>query len=68
MIWFMLAIVTIGAFVVRRRAANLFEGEAWRVSLEDDEPLDVEEARQAEEEWLQESGWEDYEDDESWRG
>lgn len=69
MIWFMLAIITVGAFVARRRAASYFEDEPWRASLDDsEEPLDIEEIRQAEDDWLQDSSWQDLEDDESWRG
>lgn len=69
MIWFMLAIITVGAFIARRRATHYFEEEAWRESLDDgEEPLDMDEIREAEEEWLEESAWQDLEDDESWRG
>ncbi|MBA2246145.1 MAG: hypothetical protein H0W11_14410 [Gemmatimonadetes bacterium] len=66
----MLAILlVVGALlmIARRRRYETVEEEPWRASLaEDDEPLDMEQARRAEEEFLADSWQED--DDEPWRG
>lgn len=58
----LLAIIAAIAVTVRRRRYTGIEDEPWRASLEDDEPLDMDEIRAAEEEWN------DWEDDESWKG
>lgn len=72
MFWMLLAILVIAAFILalsRRRRYESTEDEPWRASLRDDEPLDMEAARQAEEEWLADSGWQDEDDNaEQWRG
>lgn len=69
MFWLALALlVVLAAFSLarRRRAYEAAADEPWRASLGDDEPLDVEEARRAEEEWLEGADWEVAEDEE-WR-
>lgn len=69
MFWLLLALlVVLGAYSMarRRRSYHSTAAEPWRVSLNDDEPLDIEEVRRAEEEWLDDSGWEAAEDEE-WR-
>jgi hypothetical protein len=72
MFWILIAVLAvIGFFVVasRRRQYETVEDEPWRASLEDEEPLDWDAAREAEEEWLKEEEWEAGGDDhESWRG
>ena len=70
MFWILMAFfVVIGAMVVLRRRAQ-YESpreEAWRTSLEaENEPLDMEEIRQAEEEWLADDAWRDPSEDDSW--
>lgn len=71
MFWLMMAMVVIVAGLLafrRRRNYESTDAEPWRASLSrDDEPLDMDEARRAEEEWLQEEGWSDSDDDEAWR-
>lgn len=71
MLWFLLAaMVVIGAILAmqRRRRYESPRDEPWRASLaSDDEPLEMDEIRRAEEEWLEESGWEDQPEDDSWR-
>jgi hypothetical protein len=66
MFWIAMAVlllVAAGSILGRRRAYESDEQEPWRASLDEEEPLDVEEARRAEEEFLAE----DFEeDDESW--
>jgi hypothetical protein len=65
--------IAAAALFTRRRREPDHGDEPWRASLreEDDEPLDLEEIRRAEEEWAAESeaegGWEE-DDDEPWRG
>ncbi|CAN5744086.1 hypothetical protein BH23GEM6_BH23GEM6_07820 [soil metagenome] len=57
--------------VIRRgRAPTSSPEEPWRASLREneDEPLDLEEIRLAEEEWEAEGGLDWEEEDESWRG
>lgn len=57
MLWITMALlVLLGGFAVlrRRRAYETPEHEPWRASLDDDEPLDMDEIRKAEEEWLDE--------------
>ena len=71
MFWILMAVlVLLGAALVFRRRGR-YESpreEPWRSSLEpSDEPLDIEEIRRAEDEWLQEDGWRDPPEDESWR-
>lgn len=69
MFWLFLTVLTVVAFVAilsRRRRYESVEDEPWRASLEDEEPLDWEAARRAEDEWLAETEWEAG-DDESWR-
>jgi hypothetical protein len=72
MFWLLVAILAVVAFfavAARRRSYESVEQEPWRASLGDDEPLDMEAARRAEEEWLKESAWEDdNEEQEPWRG
>ena len=69
MFWLLLALlVLLGAYSMTRRR-RLYEStaaEPWRASLKEDEPLDIEEVRRAEEEWLDDSGWQSAEDEE-WR-
>lgn len=69
MFWMMLAVlVVVGALlmIARRRRYETVEEEPWRASLvEDDEPLDIEEVRRAEEEFLAEPWQED--EEEPWR-
>jgi hypothetical protein len=71
MFWLMLAVLVIlgaAAAMARRRRYEAVDTEPWRASLrEDDEPLDLDEARRAEEEFLA-SDWQEREDDEEWRG
>lgn len=70
MFWILMAIlVVMGAALVlrRRRQYETPRQEPWRSSLAKDEPLDLEEIRRAEDEWLQEDAWEDLPEDESWR-
>ncbi len=71
MLWILMAfLVVLSAMVVLRRRAR-YESpgeEPWRASLQsEDEPLDLEEIRQAEDEWLQDDGWRDSSEDDSWR-
>jgi hypothetical protein len=72
MFWILIAVLAvIGFFAIasRRRRYESVEDEPWRASLQDDEPLDWDAARQAEEEWLAEEEWETgSEDNEPWRG
>ncbi len=71
MFWILLAVlVVIGAWLAfaRRRRYETVEDEPWRASLaDDDEPLDMEEARRAEQEFLADH-WDEEEDEEPWRG
>ncbi len=71
MFWILTAVlVALGALLVlsRRRRYDSPGEEPWRAALEsDDEPLDVEEIRKAEEEWLQDDGWSEPPEDDSWR-
>jgi hypothetical protein len=72
MFWLLVTVLVVVAFfavAARRRSYESVESEPWRASLDDDEPLDMEAARQAEEEWLQRNQWEDdNEESEPWRG
>lgn len=71
MFWLLLTVLALlGGLAMspRRKSYESVEEEPWRASLEDDDPLDVEEARRAEEEWLEDSWEEEEEDDEPWRG
>jgi hypothetical protein len=71
MFWIFLTILVVLAFFVaasRRRRYESVEEEPWRASLEDDEPLDWDAARKAEDEWLSEESWNsDGDDGEAWR-
>lgn len=67
--WAVLAILAVlGGLAAwsRRRGYESVEDEPWRASL-DDEPLDMEEARRAEDEFLQGEAWQPDEEDEPWR-
>jgi len=55
MFWIVMALLLVAAgiaMVGRRRRYESVEDEPWRASLERDEPLDVDAARRAEEEFL----------------
>jgi hypothetical protein len=70
MLWLMMALlVVVAAMAVLRRKQRYgtTQDEPWRASLDDDEPLDMDEIRREEEEWLKSSGWDDPSDDEAWR-
>lgn len=58
-----------GLAALRRRRRPPEPEEPWRRSLEDDEPLDLEEIRRAEEEFLAGGVEEDFDEDdgEPWR-
>ena len=60
MFWVMMALLVAAGFLLRRRETGTSEEEPWLASLErdgDDSPLDIEEIRRAEEEWLAGSEW-----------
>jgi hypothetical protein len=65
----LVALLVIGFFAAlsRRRRYETVEDEPWRASLDDDEPLDMDAAREAEEEWLEQS-WDEDDGGEAWRG
>lgn len=64
-----LILLAVVAIIVRKPRRAKYEDEPWRASLnEEDEPLDMEEARRAEEEWENEGGLEWEEDEEGWSG
>jgi len=71
MLWVLMAVLVLvaGLSLMRRRAAyESMEDEPWRASLQaDDEPLDLDEIRRAEEEWLADEPWSEAAD-EDWRG
>jgi len=71
MLWlFMAVLVLVAGLAVmrRRRRYEAASDEPWRASLQrDDEPLDVQEIRQAEEEWLAGDSWQEPANDEDWR-
>ncbi|MBA4159403.1 MAG: hypothetical protein H0X65_18305 [Gemmatimonadetes bacterium] len=72
MFWLLLTILLVIAGVIalsRRRnyRAREVEDEPWRASLDEDEPLDLDAAREAEERWLAEEWEEDDAEDEPWR-
>jgi hypothetical protein len=71
MLWIILAILAIaGGFLARRRSTNDVDEELWRASLrepDDDEPLDIEEIRNAEEEWLASDAWDADSEDSDWK-
>jgi hypothetical protein len=71
MLWIILAILAIaGGFLARRRSTNDIDEEPWRASLrepDDDEPLDIEEIRNAEEEWLASDAWDADSEDSDWK-
>jgi hypothetical protein len=55
MFWIVMALLLVAAGIGmagRRRRYESVEEEPWRASLDDDEPLDVDAARRAEEEFL----------------
>jgi hypothetical protein len=68
MLWaFMALLVLVGGMAMfrRRRVYESPADEPWRASLaDDDEPLDLEEIRRAEDEWLERDGWDGGPDDE----
>lgn len=69
MLWLLMAlIVIVGSMMMlrRKRSYESVEDEPWRRSLVD-EPLDIEEIRREEEEWLKSSEWEDGAEEEPWR-
>lgn len=60
MFWVMMALLVAAGFLLRRRETGSTEDEPWRASIEaegDEAPLDIEEIRRAEEEWLAGSEW-----------
>jgi|GEM_PF-2716512 len=75
MFWLTLTILTVIAFFAvmkRRRRYESVEDEPWRASLGDEEPLDWDAAREAEDELLRERDWQSDDDDvdaggEAWR-
>jgi hypothetical protein len=69
MLWIALATVVLLdgiAALRRRRMYESVEEEPWRASLEEDEPLDLDEIRRAEEEWLEERDTFDDVTDDEW--
>lgn len=68
MFWVTLAILVIvgGVLLRNRRAVPTSEEEPWRASLDEDEPLDLEEIRRAEAEWSADAEGFDEPDDETW--
>ena len=52
--------------MTRRRSYESVEDEPWRASLDEDEPLDLDEIERAEEEFYEDEGWSG-DDDEGWR-
>jgi hypothetical protein len=74
MLWLILTVLALVAGLLafrRKRSYESSEEEPWRRSLEpDDEPLDIDAIREAEEEWLEsaEEEWDEgTPEDESWR-
>ena len=74
MFWVLMALLVVAAGVLLRgRGRTVVEDEPWRASLDegDDEPLDMEEIRRAEDEWLAEESaaesWREDEGEEDWR-
>jgi hypothetical protein len=73
--WLILSVLALAggaAMLQRRRAYESPDAEPWRRSLGEDEPLDLEAIRRAEEEFLaaEESGWSEDDEadgDEPWR-
>lgn len=69
MLWIILALVAVlagAAAMTRRRSYESVEDEPWRASLDEDEPLDLDEIERAEEEFYEDEGWSG-DDDEGWR-
>jgi hypothetical protein len=72
MLWLFLTLIAVvgGLLALRRKrfyAAAEMEAEPWRASLtEEDEPLDLDEIRKAEEEWSESGDWENTIEDEPW--
>jgi hypothetical protein len=63
--------VAVAVVLLRGPRRQPLDDEPWRASLrepEDDEPLDMEEIRRAEEEWGADGESWDGNDDEPWRG
>lgn len=71
MLWFLMTLLVLfgaAAALRRRRAYESAEDEPWRASLkEEEEPLDMDEIRRAEEEWLDDEPWSDCDEDDDWR-
>lgn len=71
MFWLLMTLLVIvgGILVLRQKAATLVasDEEPWRRSLGEDEPLNIEEIRHAEDEWTSGDDWKDLPEDESWR-
>ena len=70
MLWILMSVLAVaGALFVRRRRrqGEVQHVEPWRASLVDDEPLDLEEIRRAEDEWLADDEWAQGSEDEEWR-
>jgi hypothetical protein len=70
MFWLLMTLLVIvgGILILRQKAATLAsEDEPWRRSLGEDAPLNIEEIRQAEDEWNSGNDWTDLPEDESWR-
>ena len=67
-----LLVVAVAIILLRGPRRHTLDDEPWRASLrerDDDEPLDMDEIRRAEEEWGAEGeSWDDGEDDEPWHG
>jgi hypothetical protein len=69
--WLVLTVLLIAAFLIavsRRKRYESVEEEPWRASLQEDAELDMDAAREAEEEWLREEEWNGDSADETWRG
>ena len=71
MFWVFVAVLAIvgGGLALRRRSVDgEVAAEPWRASLDEDEPLDLEEIRRAEEEWLDDDeGWEEEDSEPAFR-
>jgi hypothetical protein len=71
MFWMLIAVLALvggGLALTRRKSAVEEPTEPWRASLGDDEPLDLDEIRRAEQEWLDEDdGWEEEDDEPAFR-
>jgi hypothetical protein len=71
MLWMLIAVLALvgGGLALARRKSEVAEAsEPWRASLGEDEPLDLDEIRRAELEWLDEDdGWEEEDDEPAFR-